>query len=342
LKTSDFNYDLPKDFIAQTPIEPRDSSRLMIVERSKGIVQGHTHFHNLGKFIEPGDLVVLNETRVIPARIFGKKIPNGGHVELLLLERKAPNIWECLVGGKGINAGRRVLLEDGSSAKVIINLNGSRRMVEFENQPDQFLEKYGHMPLPPYIHEKLNEPERYQTVFSKEAGSTAAPTAGLHFSQDLIEQLENNGVTFTKVILHVGLDTFAPVKGEYPQDHEIHSEWCQISPTSAEKINQTKMNGGKIFAVGTTSVRVIETAATKVEEKNIWTRAFEGYTNLFILPGFDFKVTDAIITNFHLPRSTLIMMIAAFMGRENILNAYEIAKKKKYRFYSFGDAMLIK
>jgi len=313
----------------------------MLLDRGTGLVKEHAYFHDVGRFINPGDLVVLNETRVIPARIFGNKIPTGGHVELLLLERRTPNIWECLVGGKGVNAGKSVQLEDGSTANIIENLSGSRRIVKFENQHDKLLREFGHLPLPPYIHEKLNEPERYQTVFAREEGSVAAPTAGLHFTQDLIDKLKNQGVIFTTVILHVGLDTFAPVKEGNPQDHEIHSEWCQITSSSAEKINQTKLNGGKIFAVGTTSVRVIETAAAKVDEKNTWTRSFVGHTNLFILPGFDFKVTDALITNFHLPGSTLIMLVSAFMGRKNVLDAYEIAKAEKYRFYSFGDAMLI-
>lgn len=342
LKTSDFYYDLPKDYIAQNPIEPRDTSRLMVIDRLTGMVEEHTRFWNLGRFLNPGDLIVLNETRVIPARLYGKKIPTGGHVELLLLQKVETHVWDCLVGGRGLLPQKEILLDDGSKAVVVKQLTTSRRIIKFDRPPEIIMDELGHMPLPPYIYARLDNPDRYQTVYGNEPGSAAAPTAGLHFTHQLIEQLQYEGISFTSVVLHVGLDTFAPVKEENPAKHEIHSEWCQLTKESADKINQTKRDCGRIVAIGTTSVRVLETAALHKHCENEWVSSFEGYTRLFILPGFEFQVTDSMVTNFHLPGSTLIMMVSAFMGRKKVLDAYDIAKKEGYRFYSFGDAMLIK
>lgn len=341
MKTSDFDYSLPKEFIAQTPLEPRDASRLMVINRVSGEVQTHTIFREIGRFVHPGDLLVLNETRVIPARIYARKIPTGGRVEVLLLKRVAPQIWECFVGGKGLVVGKRLQFEGGPKAEVLEDLGGPRRLIRSSEPLETVLSDIGQMPLPPYIHRRLEAPERYQTVFSREPGSAAAPTAGLHFTKELLDNLMKQGVQFAKVTLHVGLDTFAPVKEDDPLAHEIHTEWCQLSAETAEMINMTKGRGGRIIAVGTTSVRTLETAASRIKTSGVWVTEVSGPTGLFILPGYDYKVVDALITNFHLPRSTLIMLVSAFMGREQLLTAYEIAKQEKYRFYSFGDAMLI-
>jgi len=341
LKTSEFNYNLPRELIAQTPIEPRDSSRLMVINRGTGDVVEHRIFRDLGEFINSGDLLVLNETRVIPARLIGKKIPTGGRVEILLLRRIEPQIWECLVGGKGLVPGKEIQLGDRVKATITEGSGGSRRIVRFSSILDPFLEEIGEMPLPPYIHEKLDQPERYQTVYAKRPGSAAAPTAGLHFTPALITRLKKQGVNFTSVTLHVGLDTFAPVKEEDPSDHKIHTEWCEVNKQSVDVINKTKEKGCRVIAVGTTSVRALETAASDNERLRKYLRDYLGPTNLFILPGYDFKIVDGVITNFHLPRSSLIMMISAFVGRKNILSAYELAKEDAYRFYSFGDAMII-
>jgi S-adenosylmethionine:tRNA ribosyltransferase-isomerase len=340
MKTSDFDYELPQEFIAQTPVEPRDASRLMVLDRKSGSVIEHAYFRDLGRFLNPGDLLVLNQTRVIPARLLGRKIPTGGRVEILLLRRIAPQTWETLVGGKGLSLGKRLQIEDGPQAEIIEDLGGPRRLVRFDSPLRKVLEDVGQMPLPPYIHEKLEEPERYQTIYAQDPGSAAAPTAGLHFTQGLLNQLQSQGVNLTSVLLHVGLDTFAPVNEENPRDHLIHTEWCQVTPIAANSINRTKTEGGRIIAVGTTSVRSLESAARMAVEGDV-VAPFEGPTDLFILPGFEFRAVDAMITNFHLPRSTLIMLVSAFVGREKILAAYETARKEGYRFYSFGDAMLI-
>ena len=340
MKTSDFDYELPPEFIAQTPVEPRDSSRLMVLDRKTGDVTDHVYFRDLGRYLNPGDLLVLNQTRVIPARLFGRKIPTGGRVEILLLRRTAPQIWETLVGGKGLGLGKRLQIEDGPRAEIIEDLGGPRRLVRFDSPLRTILDNVGQMPLPPYIHEKLEKPERYQTIYAQDPGSAAAPTAGLHFTQGLLDQLKIQGANFTSVLLHVGLDTFAPVNEENPVDHQIHTEWCQVTPEAAKKINQTKAEGGRIIAVGTTSVRTLESAARLAEKGDIVAH-LEGPTDLFILPGFEFRVVEGMITNFHLPRSTLIMLVSAFVGREKILAAYKTARIKGYRFYSFGDAMLI-
>lgn len=343
MKTSDFDYHLPESSIAQTPAEPRDSSRLLVLHRDSGDVE-HRLFRDLGLFLHPNDLLILNRTRVIPARIFAKK-ETGGKVELLLLRRRDELTWEALVGGKGLRVGKKVAVENGPQAEIIEILEGSERLIKFSEPIEPYFPKVGNIPLPPYIHEKLSDPERYQTVFAKEMGSAAAPTAGLHFTPRLLEELQAKGMKVAYVTLHVGLDTFAPVTEDDPEEHKIHTEWCELPQETADLINQTKQNGGRVVAVGTTSVRTLESAGknSDIRESNNEYRIseFMGPTSIFILPGYQFKVVDAMITNFHLPKSTLIMLVSAFAGREKILEAYNIAIKEGYRFYSFGDAMFI-
>jgi S-adenosylmethionine:tRNA ribosyltransferase-isomerase len=280
----------------------------------------------------------LNQTRVIPARIYARK-STGGRVELLLLHREDDLTWQCLVGGKGVRVATKIKVEDGPQAEIVKVLNGSERLIRFAEPIEPYFPKIGNVPLPPYIHEKLNDPERYQTVYAREPGSAAAPTAGLHFTPRLLEEIQKQGVKIAYVTLHVGLDTFAPVTENNPQEHKIHTEWCELNQETANLINQTKGSGGRIIAVGTTSVRTLESAATENLDSRI--SAFIGPTSLYILPGYQFQIVDAMITNFHLPKSTLIMLVSAFAGRERILSAYETAIRAGYRFYSFGDAMLI-
>ena len=335
VKTSDFDYNLPESSIAQTPAEPRDSSRLLVLHRDAGKIE-HRIFRNISDYLQEGDLLVLNQTRVIPARIYARK-ETGGRVELLLLRRRDELTWEALVGGKGLRVGKTVAVEDGPAAKIIELLNGSERLIKFSEPIEPYFSKVGHVPLPPYIHEKLNDPERYQTVYAHEPGSAAAPTAGLHFTPQLLEELQVKGVRVAYVTLHVGLDTFAPVTEDDPQEHIIHTEWCELPPEVANLINQTKQVGGRIIAVGTTSVRSLESAANLQSLVS----SYLGPTSLYILPGYEFKVVDVMITNFHLPKSTLLMLVSAFAGRETILETYETAIQEGYRFYSFGDAMLI-
>ncbi|PKN93519.1 MAG: tRNA preQ1(34) S-adenosylmethionine ribosyltransferase-isomerase QueA [Chloroflexi bacterium HGW-Chloroflexi-6] len=335
MKTSDFNYELPDSFIAQTPVEPRDSSRLMVLNRKTGQLE-HRIFREIVDYLNPGDLLVVNQTRVIPARLPARK-ETGGKAEILLLRRESDRVWECLVGGKGLGAGKRLSLADGLEAEVVEVLEGSRRRVRFDEPVENHLSLDGQMPLPPYIHEKLTDPERYQTVYAKTPGSAAAPTAGLHFTPRLMDELRAKGIQFAEVTLHVGLDTFAPVTEDNPTEHKIHTEWCELSPETAAKINATKLAGGRVIGVGTTSVRTLESAMVGRDTIS----SYAGPTSIFILPGYQYKVVDAIITNFHLPKSTLIMMISAFAGRETVLNAYETAKREGYRFFSFGDAMFI-
>ena len=340
MNTSDFNYDLPPEYIAQTPIEPRDASRLLVLHRETGVIE-HTIFRELGRFLHPGDLLVLNETRVIPARLYARK-PTGGQIEILLLRREDEHTWETLVGGKGLGVGKHLRLEHGPQAEIITVLEGARRRVRFDEPVEPYLPQAGHVPLPPYIHTPLADPERYQTVYARQPGSAAAPTAGLHFTPTLITQLQSAGVRFATVTLHVGLDTFAPVTEDNPQEHLIHTEWCQVPPEAMEAVNQAKRDGNRVIAVGTTSVRTLESAVKTVSINQYSViSAFEEPTSLYILPGYEFRVVDAMITNFHLPRSTLIMLVSAFAGRERILNAYQVAKQDGYRFYSFGDAMFI-
>ncbi len=338
VKTTDFDYNLPPENIAQTPLEPRHASRLMVLQRGQDEIK-HTTFWNVGEYLRPGDLLVINRTRVIPARIYARK-PTGGRVELLLLHREDATTWETLVGGKGLTAGRVLQLEEGPSAEIVDVLEGSRRRVRFAEPVEPYLEHKGSMPLPPYIHTPLSDPERYQTVYAEQSGSAAAPTAGLHFTPELMQRLEQQGVGFAAVTLHVGLDTFAPVTEDNPQEHKIHTEWCELTTETANQINQARQGGGRIVAVGTTSVRTLETAAQAAAPSQAVV-AFSGPTSLYILPGYRFKAVDAMITNFHLPRSTLLMLVSAFVGRERVLEAYKLAVHLGYRFYSFGDAMLI-
>jgi S-adenosylmethionine:tRNA ribosyltransferase-isomerase len=336
MQTSDFDYDLPEAFIAQTPAEPRDASRLLVLDRQTGQI-AHRVFREIGAYLHPGDLLVVNRTRVIPARIYARK-PTGGRVEILLLRRRDELTWEALVGGKGLRVGKIVGVEQGPEAEIVEILNGSGRLIRFKEPIEPYFPRVGNVPLPPYIHEKLDDPERYQTVYAREPGSAAAPTAGLHFTPRLIEELKGRGIGFAEVTLHVGLDTFAPVTEADPGLHQIHTEWCEVTPEAAETINRTRQAGGRVIAVGTTSVRTLESAAAG--SKSL-VSPFSGPTSLYILPGYRFKIVDAMITNFHLPKSTLIMLVSAFAGRETVLDAYELAKREGYRFYSFGDAMLL-
>ena len=336
MKTSDFDYNLSPESIAQTPVEPRDSSRLLVMRRGSGALEHHI-FRELGQFLQPGDLLVVNRTRVIPARIFASK-PTGGRVEVLLLRREDLLTWECLVGGKGLLAGKQIAIENGPSAEIVEVLDGSRRRLRFAEPIEPYFSKVGHVPLPPYIHEPLKDPERYQTVYAREPGSAAAPTAGLHFTPRLMDELKSQGVNFAEVTLHVGLDTFAPVTEEDPETHQIHTEWCEVPPVTVDAITRTRQSGGRIIAVGTTSVRTLESAAKAGKDSVL---SYSGPTNLYILPGYRFRLVDGMITNFHLPKSTLIMLVSAFAGREHILHAYEVAMQAGYRFYSFGDAMFI-
>jgi S-adenosylmethionine:tRNA ribosyltransferase-isomerase len=335
MKTSDFDYHLPESSIAQTPAEPRDSSRLLVLHRDTGGVE-HRIFREIGDYLREGDLLVLNQTRVIPARIYARK-ETGGRVELLLLRRRDELTWEALVGGKGLRVGKSVKVEDGPYVEIIELLNGSERLIKFSEPIESYFSKVGNVPLPPYIHEKLSDPERYQTVYAREPGSAAAPTAGLHFTPRLLEELQVKGVKVAYVTLHVGLDTFAPVTEDNPKEHVIHSEWCELPQETADLINETKQAGGRVIAVGTTSVRTMESAGSLSSQVS----SFTGPTSLFILPGYEFKVVDVMITNFHLPKSTLLMLVSAFAGRETILKTYETAIREGYRFYSFGDVMII-
>jgi len=330
LKTSDFYYYLPKDFIAQKPVHPRDSSRLLTYDRHSGEVS-HQNFRDVVGTFNPNDLLVLNHTRVIQARLFGKKIPTGGKVELLLLREFGEGSWHAMVGGKGLNPGIRIQIIDGPQVDIEQNLGGPLRLIRFHEPIQPFLNKIGHTPLPPYIHESLKESERYQTIYARQTGSAAAPTAGLHFTSELLETIREKGT---------GLDTFAPVHEEDPRKHIIHKEWCELPLETASAINTARQMNGRIIAVGTTSVRTLESAALASKSPEV-IEPFEGETDLFILPGYSFKVVDCMLTNFHLPESTLLMMVSAFAGRKKILELYEIAKQEGYRFYSFGDAMLL-
>ncbi len=339
MKTSDFSYHLPKEYIAQKPAQPRDSSRLLVYQRETGITSHH-HFFELPDLLRASDVLVVNKTRVLHARLFGKKIHSGGKCEILLLEKEQDQVWQCMVGGKGLRPGVKIQLDKGPKLEIKKELEGPLRVIEFSAPIEPYLEDIGYVPLPPYIHESLEDPEKYQTVFSKVSGSAAAPTAGLHFTKDLIKRLQYRGIQITEVTLHVGLDTFAPVRVNDPREHPIHSEWCSITPKTAAILNRTRKQGGRIIAVGTTTARTLETAAQASKNASRLS-SYQGLTDLYILPGYQFLAVDCLITNFHLPESTLLMMVSAFVGRETILSLYETAKRKGYRFYSFGDAMLL-
>ncbi len=338
MKTSDFDYYLPPECIAQVPVEPRDSSRLLVIHRDSNTLE-HKVFSQLGDYLRPGDVLVLNQTRVIPARVMAKKV-TGGKVELLLLRKEDSNRWEVLVGGKKVRVGTKLLVGDTLTAVVQDDLGASRRKVVFDQPVEPFLAQSGQMPLPPYIHTQLQDPERYQTVYSTIEGSAAAPTAGLHFTPALLASLARHGIQIARVTLHVGLDTFAPVTEENAEEHIIHTEWCEMTAENAAIINMAARQGGRVIAVGTTSVRTLETAAQSAAEGER-VGCHIGPTSLFIMPGYQFKAVDGMITNFHLPKSTLLMLVSAFVGRDNILAAYKTAVESGYRFYSFGDAMLI-
>ena len=339
MKTHDFYYDLPKERIAQTPVEPRDHSRLLVMDRFTGEME-HRHFYDIVDYLHPGDLLVINDSRVLPARLYGYKEDTGAHMELLLLEQKENMVWECLAKpGKKAKPGVKLIFGDGLLTGEVVEVKeDGNRMVKFTCDGNFYsvLDQIGQMPLPPYITEKLQDKERYQTVYSKELGSAAAPTAGLHFTPELMDKIRAMGVDFASVTLHVGLGTFRPVKAEEVTEHKMHSEHCLLPKETAEKILKTKANGGRVIAVGTTSCRTLESVATFTGQIQPW----EGYTDIFIYPGYEFKVLDGLITNFHLPESTLIMLVSAFAGREHILHAYEEAVKLEYRFFSFGDACL--
>lgn len=340
LKKSDFYFDLPQELIAQDPLEDRSSSRLLVLDKHTGEI-GHHVFKDIVDYLRPGDCLVLNNTKVIPARLLGEREGTGAHVEVLLLKRKEADVWETLVKpGKKCKPGTRLSFGDGLlKAEVLETVEEGNRLIRFEYEGiwEEVLDRLGEMPLPPYITHKLQDKNRYQTVYAKYEGSAAAPTAGLHFTKELLEQIEAKGITIAYVTLHVGLGTFRPVKEENVLEHHMHSEYYQVPESEAEKINAAKKNGGRIICVGTTSCRTVESAA---DEQGI-VHAGSGNTEIFIYPGYRFKVLDALITNFHLPESTLVMLVSALAGREHVLSAYEEAIRQKYRFFSFGDAMFI-
>ena len=340
MKTSDFYYDLPQELIAQTPLDRRDGSRLMVLDKTTGATR-HLHFYDLPSLLRPGDCLVLNDSRVLPARLLGRREPTGGAAEVLLLADRGNKVWECLVRpGKKLREGARISFGDGLlTAEVAEVCEWGNRLIRFQYDGIflELLERLGRMPLPPYIKAELQDPERYQTVYSREVGSAAAPTAGLHFTQELLRQVRDMGVELAYVTLHVGLGTFRPVQEAEITDHEMHAEFCTISQTAADAINRTKTRGGRVICVGTTSCRTIESWAA--EDGTL--RASSGWTSIYIYPGYRFKVLDGLITNFHLPESTLIMLVSALAGREHVLAAYQEAVREGYRFFSFGDAMFI-
>lgn len=341
MKTSDFNYDLPEELIAQTPVEPRDHSRLLVYHRATGEIE-HKHFYDIIDYLRPGDALVINETRVIPARLLGVKEDTGVPVEVLLLRRRSATDWEALVRpGRRLKPGTFCSFGDGLlRCEVLENVESiGGRIVRFhyEGVFEELLDRLGEMPLPPYIHEKLRDAARYQTVYAKQDGSAAAPTAGLHFTPELLSRIREKGIRVVPVLLHVGLGTFRPVKVEDAETHVMHSEFCQVSPEAADLLNETRRAGGRIVCVGTTSVRTLETMAT--EDGIVHPGARD--TSIFIYPGVRIKAVDALITNFHLPQSTLLMLVSALMGREEALRVYREAVQEKYRFFSFGDAMFI-
>lgn len=340
MKTHDFYFDLPEELIAQTPIERRDASRLLVLNKTTGEWE-HRHFYDLPDYLRPGDCLILNDSRVLPARLLGQRLPGGGACEVLLLIDKGDKTWECIVRpGKHLRTGAKVSFGNGElTATVTEVLPDGNRLVKFDYEGIllEVLDRLGKMPLPPYIKEELQDRERYQTVYSKVLGSAAAPTAGLHFTPELLQTIQDKGIKIGYVTLHVGLGTFRPVKEDDITDHDMHSEYCTIPQETADLINMTKKNGGRVICVGTTSCRTVESWA----QEDGTVKASAGWTNIFIYPGYQFKVLDGLVTNFHLPESTLIMLVSALAGRENVLAAYNEAVKERYRFFSFGDAMLI-
>ena len=340
MKTSDFFYDLPEELIAQDPLEDRTASRLLVLNRETGAVE-HKIFSDVIDYLNEGDCLVINNTRVIPARLIGEKEGTGGKVEVLLLKRRANDVWETLVKpGKKLRPGARVTFVDGRlKAEILEIAEEGNRLVRFyyEGIFEEILDSLGEMPLPPYITHKLEDKEMYQTVYAKYDGSAAAPTAGLHFTKELLSKIEEKGIKIASITLHVGLGTFRPVKVDDVNNHHMHTEWYEVNAEAADIINETKRNGGRVICVGTTSCRTIEAVA----DENGYMKAKTGETDIFIYPGYKFKVMDGLITNFHLPESTLVMLVSAFAGKENVLAAYETAVKERYRFFSFGDAMLL-
>lgn len=339
MKTADFFYDLPQELIAQTPIEPRDASRLLVLHRDDGATE-HRHFSDLSDYLQEGDCLVMNDSRVLPARLLGHR-PTGGAVELLLLTQREGDVWECLARpGRKLHPGAEVIFGDGAlTATIVGETETGNRLAEFHYEGIflEQLERLGKMPLPPYIKEGLQDSERYQTVYSKVNGSAAAPTAGLHFTKELLARIEQKGIRLAYVTLHVGLGTFRPVQVDEVTDHHMHSEFCMISEETARILNETRQSGGRIVCVGTTSCRTLESLAN--DDGSFEARA--RWTDIFIYPGYRFKAMDALITNFHLPESTLIMLVSAFAGYDPVMNAYREAVRNRYRFFSFGDAMLI-
>ncbi len=340
MKTHDFYYDLPEELIAQTPLQQRDASRLMTLDRTTGDI-GHRHFYDMVELLNPGDCLVLNNSRVLPARLLGHRVPTMGAVEVLLLKDKGDGVWECLTKpGRKTQPGTELSFGDGAlTATVVDALDTGNKLIRFHYEGIflEVLERLGKMPLPPYIKEELADGERYQTVYSKINGSAAAPTAGLHFTRELLEKIQAKGVKLAYVTLHVGLGTFRPVKAEEITEHHMHSEFCMMSRETAQLLNETRRAGGRIVCVGTTSCRTLESLVQDdgtFEERSAW-------TEIFIYPGYQFKAMDALITNFHLPESTLVMLVSAFAGREHVLHAYNVAVQERYRFFSFGDAMFI-
>ena len=340
MKTSDFYYELPKELIAQDPLEDRSSSRLMHLDRNTGAVE-HRHFRDIREYLKPGDCLVINDTKVIPARLYGRKEGTDALIEILLLKRKENDVWETLVKpGKKCRPGAEISFGEGIlKGKIIEVVEEGNRLIHFEYEGifEEILDRLGEMPLPPYITHKLKDKNRYQTVYAKHEGSAAAPTAGLHFTEELLEEIQSMGVRIAHVTLHVGLGTFRPVKVEEVTEHHMHSEFYVVEEEQAALINQTRKQGGRVIAVGTTSCRTLESAAS--EDGTL--KAGSGWTDIFIYPGYRFKILDGLITNFHLPESTLIMLVSAFAGKEHVLAAYEEAVREKYRFFSFGDAMII-